>query len=370
MANILIVAGLTLLASFLCSLFEAALYSITPSQVELIKQRGARGAGKLEELRQNVERPIAAILTVNTIAHTLGAAWCGAMVADKYGDMWLGAFTAVFTVLVLALTEVVPKSMGVRHASALGPLVAWPIQWMVWSVWPVVWLAEKAMRSLTGGHAAPPPNEEEVLLFARMAADGGSVRGEERRWVENALRLDKVTAGELRTPRTVVECLSADLRLSDLESQGLLLKHSRLPLLGEGADEVLGVVHRRDIYDALAADQHGVLLKDLMRPIEFVPEAMAAHDLLDLFLERRTHLVAVADEYGGFEGVVTLEDVLERFLGRQIVDETDDVVDLQALARERAAEHGRIQPDSPGSTPSSLASDVDAGDGEREGRVE
>jgi CBS domain containing-hemolysin-like protein len=344
-STILAVAGLTLLASFLCSLFEAALYSITPSQVELIKQRGVRGAGKLQQLRRNVEQPIAAILTVNTIAHTLGAAWCGAMVAAEFGDAMLGVFTAVFTVLVLALTEVVPKSLGVRHAGALGPLVAWPIQWMVWSVWPVVWLAERAMRGLTGGHAAPPPNEEEVLLFARMAADGGSVRGEERRWVENALRLDRVSAGELRTPRTVVECLAADMRLGDLDEQGLLLKHSRLPLVGNVSDEVLGLVHRRDIYDALAADQHDLKLRDLMRPIEFVPESMAAHDLLDLFLERRRHLVAVADEFGGFEGVVTLEDVLECFLGREIVDETDDVVDLQALARKRAAESGLIAPE-------------------------
>ena len=213
MANILIVAGLTLLASFLCSLFEAALYSITPSQVELIKQRGARGSAKLEELRQNVERPIAAILTVNTIAHTLGAAWCGAMVADKYGDMWLGAFTAVFTVLVLALTEVVPKSMGVRHASALGPLVAWPIQWMVWSVWPVVWLAEKAMRSLTGGHAAPPPNEEEVLLFARMAADGGSVRvsAKRTRLTQPAPRWNQ-NAGAQPTPRRTTPSPGYSLR--------------------------------------------------------------------------------------------------------------------------------------------------------------
>lgn len=344
MPSILFIAGLTLLASFLCSLFEAALYSITPSQVELLKQRGAKGAGKLESLKGDVERPIAAILTVNTIAHTLGASWCGAMVGEIYGSAMVGVFAAIFTVLVLAITEIVPKSLGVRYAGTLGPAVAWPIQWMVWSVWPIVWLAEKAMRRLTGGHAAPPPNEEEVLLFAKMAAAGGSVRSEEHRWVENALRLDRVTAGELRTPRTVVESLPAGLRLGELTERGLLLQHSRLPVIEEGADGVIGLVHRREIFDALAADRHQLLVRELLQPIEFVPETMPAHDLLDRFLETRVHLLAVSDEYGGFEGVVALEDVLECFLGREIVDETDGEEDMQEFARKQALESGRIEP--------------------------
>ena len=140
--------------SSLMSLFEAVLYSITPSQLELLKKDGARGANRLAGLRADVEEPIAAILTINTIAHTVGAAWCGAMVGEAFGSRAVGIFAAVFTFLVLALTEIIPKSVGVRFADTLGPFVAWPIQAMVWIAWPVARPAKAAMRALTGRRAA------------------------------------------------------------------------------------------------------------------------------------------------------------------------------------------------------------------------
>ena len=335
---ILVVAGLTLLASFLCSLFEAALYSISASQVAMLAESGRKGARKLAALREDVERPIAAILTVNTIAHTVGAAWCGAMVGDVYGSQAVGVFAAIFTVLVLAVTEIVPKSIGVRYATQLGPMVAWPIQLMIWSVWPVVWIAEKAMHRLTGGAGPEGPSEDEVVIVTGLAALSGGVRGEERRWVENALRLDQKTAGDLRTPRTVIESLPAETRVAELVDHPERIVHSRLPVSEDGnLDKVVGLVYRRDVMDAaLAKADEDLILSDLMRPLRFVPEGMAAHELLSLFLREREHMVAVIDEYGGFEGVVTLEDVLECLLGAEIVDEHDQVEDMQRLALERS----------------------------------
>lgn len=347
---ILLVAGLTLTASFLCSLFEAALYAITPSRIEVLRGRGRRGAGRLARMRADVEEPIAAILTVNTIAHTIGAAWCGAMVAERYGDLAVGIFAAAFTVLVLALTEIVPKSLGVRHADRLGPLVVWPIQWMIWSAWPIVWVAKRAMRGLAGEGGPAGPSEDEVVVVTDLAARSGRVRREERRWVENALRLDRVTAGDLRTPRTVCETLEADRRVADLARHPERIVHSRVPITeGANPDTVLGFVHRREVLDAALAGTDELVLRDLVRPLRFVPEGMPAHELLNLFLAERTHLVAVADEYGGFEGVVTLEDVLERLLGAEIVDEYDEVEDMRGLALERsrarrAAEEGSSGP--------------------------
>ncbi len=331
-SGIVIVASTTLLASFLCSLFEAALYSITPSQVEVLKKKGARGSRRLARLREDVEGPIAAILTVNTIAHTVGAAWCGAMVGEHFGSAAVGIFAAIFTVLVLAVTEIIPKSLGVRYAVTLGPMIVWPLQVMIWSVWPIVWVAERSMRLLTG-HAGPAePSEEEVVLFSRMAERGGSVRKEEHRWVENALLLDRATAGDLRTPRTVVHMLSADQRVGEVVEGGSWA-HSRVPVTDGGdPDRVIGVVHGREVFAAAVAGRQSDLLRDLMHPIEFVPETMRAHELLNLFLQERKHMVAVADEYGGFEGVVTLEDVLECLLGQEIVDEADEIEDMQELA--------------------------------------
>ena len=337
MTAIVLVAGLTLLTSFLCSLFEAALYSVTPSQVEVLKQRKVKGARRLEALRADIDAPIAAILTVNTIAHTVGAAWCGAMVAAKFGSAALGIFATIFTIVVLALTEIVPKSLGVRYAHALGVWIVWPLQLMMASVWPIVWMARRSMHALTGGKSRKGPTEEEVVLFARLAVRGGTVRTQEYHWVENALRLDRFTAGDLRTPRPVVDTLAADERVGDLIQEVADWTHSRIPVTeGGSADSVMGLVHQRDILEAAVAGQKARTLRELMCPIRFVPETMPAHQLLELFLRERKHLVAVADEYGGFEGVVTLEDVLECLLGEEIVDEHDEIDDMQQLAVRRS----------------------------------
>jgi len=336
MIEILVVAGTTLLASFLCSLFEASLYSISPARVEVLRERGVRGASRLARLRRDVEEPIAAILTVNTVAHTVGAAWCGAMVGHEFGSRAVGVFAAVFTVLVLALTEIVPKSLGVRYAASLGPLIVVPLQVMIWTTWPVVWLVRRAMGGLAGvGHG---PTEDEVEVLSRMAASRGSVRAEEHRWVRNALHLDRVTAGDLRTPRTVVETLDADTPLRDLLARVESWVHSRVPVVeGADADHILGLAYRREVLDAaLRRPDEDLLVRDLLRPVRFVPEAMPANELLELFIAGRAHMVAVVDEYGGFEGVVTLEDVLECLLGTEIVDEHDEVEDMQALALERS----------------------------------
>jgi CBS domain containing-hemolysin-like protein len=337
---ILIVASATLIASFLCSLFEAALYSIPMSRVELLKQQGVRGSRRLAELRENVEEPIAAILTVNTVAHTVGAAWCGALVAEEFGSSAVGIFAAVFTVLVLAITEIIPKSLGVRYATQLGPMFVVPIQIMIWSTWPVVWMARRVMKMLKGDDSAQGPSEEEVAILARMAAHHGSVSSDEYQWVQNVLALDKVTAGELRTPRTVVETLDADTPIQELVKHVERWVHSRVPLIeGDDPDKVIGLVHRREVLDrALSRPNEELLLRDMMRPIRFVPETIAATELLKIFIADRSHMVAVVDEYGGMDGVVTLEDVLESMLGAEIVDEHDEVDNMQAHAREQSQE--------------------------------
>jgi len=334
---IVIVAGATLLASFLCSLFEAALYAITPSKIGVLRERGLRSAAALEKLRREVEEPIAAILTLNTIAHTVGAAWCGAMVGAAFGSQAVGVFAAVFTVLVLAVTEIVPKSVGVRYAMVIGPAMVLPLRLMIFSVWPIVWLTKRVMSRLVGREHPAGPTEDEVVVAARLAGQQGEVRPEEQRWVRNALRLDQVTAGDLRTPRTVTESLPADTRVAELVEHVDRWVHSRVPVTdGEHPDRVIGLVHRREVIDrALLQPEADLTLRDVLRPIRFVPESMPAHELLELFITERFHMVAVVDEYGGFEGVTTLEDVLECLLGAEIVDEHDQVADMQVLARQR-----------------------------------
>jgi CBS domain containing-hemolysin-like protein len=339
---ILAVAGSTLIASFLCSLFEAVLYSVTPSQIEVLKKSGSKGALKLAELRADIEEPIAAILTVNTIAHTIGSAVCGALVAEQYGAGHPNAvaiFAAIFTFLVLGLTEIIPKSMGVRYAKLLGPVVAKPIQWMVWISYPIARPSKAIMRMLTKGGGPKGPSEDELVMFSELTKTGGGVRPEENRWVRNALRLDQLTAGELRTPRPVVTIFDVDATIAEVTEDAKAWVHSRVPVAeGGDPDKIVGVVYRRDVFSGALHGDAGVKLRTIMQPLLFVPEGMAAHELLAEFIEGRRHMVAVADEYGGFEGVVTLEDVVEELLGQEIVDEFDEHDDMQAIAREKVKE--------------------------------
>ncbi|MFT7669665.1 MAG: CBS domain containing-hemolysin-like protein [Planctomycetota bacterium] len=341
MTQIIIVASLTLLASFFCSLFEAVLYAIPPARVDVLRREGGKTGEELAKLKADVEEPIAAILTINTIAHTVGAAWCGAMVGDLFGSAAVGIFAAIFTVLVLAFTEIVPKSFGVQHANKLALFVVRPIKIMIWSVWPIVWVAKRAMHAVAGESGPYSPSEDDVMAASMLSAKGGKVRGEEAQWVRNALMLDRVTAADLRTPRTVVHSYPADTPLRELIAEAPNWIHSRVPITEAGGlDEVAGKVYRREVYDRLLLEPETTLtLRDLAHPIEFVPDTLPAHELLQLFLSKRMHLVALKDEYGGFDGVVTLEDVLESLLGQEIVDEHDEVADMQALARER---HGVV----------------------------
>ena len=339
---ILLVAGSTLIASFLCSLFEAVLYSVTPSQIEVLKKSGSKGALLLAKLRADVEEPIAAILTINTIAHTIGSAVCGALVAKEFEPDHPNAvaiFAAVFTFLVLGLTEIIPKSMGVRYAQMLGPIVAKPIQWMVWISYPIARPSKAIMRMLTSGGGPKGPSEDELVLFSELAKTSGGVRAEENRWVRNALRLDQSTAGDLRTPRPVVTILSADATIKDVTEDANAWVHSRVPVAeGGDPDKIVGVVYRRDVFSGALHGDGSVVLRTIMQPLLFVPEGMPAHELLAEFISGRRHMVAVADEYGGFEGVVTLEDVLEELLGQEIVDEFDEHDDMQEIAREKVKE--------------------------------
>jgi CBS domain containing-hemolysin-like protein len=342
MTLILVVAGLTLMGSFLCSLFEAALYSITPSQVALLLQSKRKGAEKLAELRSDMEAPIAAILTVNTITHTVGASVCGALVAGEYGNgsPAVGIFAALFTFAVLLLTEIIPKSYGVKHATTIGPMIVWPLQVMIWSVWPVVSGSRWLMKLLTGGAGHGGTTEAEVLVMSRLAHEEGAITHQEHRWVERALHLDKLKARDVMTPRTVVERVKSDVTFAELRQTAVHWKHSRIPVVSpDDPDHVQGLAHRRTVMDALLNGiDDAETVKDLMVSMDFVPEHAAVPELLDQFIKKRVHLMAVVDEYGSFQGVVTLEDVVEEMLGSEILDETDEIADKQAHARRQAKE--------------------------------
>lgn len=337
MSLIVAVVTASLVGSFLCSLCEAALYGVTPTQVEVLRRGRIPGSDRLAKLRRRIDEPIAGIAAFNSLAQTVGAAWTGALVGEFFGNAWLGPFSAVFALTMLLLTEIVPKGVGLAWAGTLAPRLAWVIQGMVWLVYPLAALCRWLTRKITRRAPGQQPSEEEVLVMADLAAKSGTILPDELRWVENVLRLNNVTVHQLMSPRHVVFSLPADVRLDSAALRGERLVHSRIPVTeGDDLDRVMGVVQRRVVLDHIVRHDCDKTIRELMRPALFVSEASGGHQLLDRFMAERQHLAVVTNARGHVVGVVTLEDVLENLLGKPIVGEHDSHPEMQRLAQERA----------------------------------
>jgi CBS domain containing-hemolysin-like protein len=337
-ATFLATVGIVLIVSFSCSLTEAALYAVSPSYVRHLSERGTVAGKLLRKFKSNIDRPIVAILILNTFANTAGAAIAGAQASLLWGEEFLVWFTLGITLAVLYLGEITPKVLGVTHSRSLAPIVSVPLEAAMLGLTPLIWLSQKLTQFLRGsGKGGPVAPEEEVLQMARLSAEEGSILPIEAHIIHNVLRLNEVKVRDVMTPRTVLTRLPAELTLKELAEQDRSWRHSRIPVYsGDDMDNLTGVVLRRDIYTHLADDNFEPTVGSLAKPIRFVPEHMPGHMLLNEFLTARQHLFGVVDEYGGLAGIVTLEDILESLLGREIVGEFDPAVDMQELARRLA----------------------------------
>ncbi|MBI1291274.1 DUF21 domain-containing protein [bacterium] len=337
--------------SFLCSLMEAALYSIPPSRIQTLVQQKVRGAELLLKLREKIDEPISAILTFNTIANTVGGILVGALVAAHFGadSPWVGAFAVVFTLIILFFSEILPKTLGVIYADVVAPRVAVVIQFLIVALYPMVKMSNYVTKRIrAAGEEKATVSEQDIVELARIGVEEGALIPEEEIWIRNALRLNEKTAHELMTPRTVVYRLPAELPLSMVTAHSEHWTHSRLPLCKDNdPDRVVGLVYRREVFDALLTlsdeEIESTKLSSLGHPPAFIPETMRGNEILRRFLEGRTHLFIVTNEHGGMEGVVTLEDVLEDLLGAEIVDHHDQHVDMQEYARALARKRRNLQ---------------------------
>ena len=336
--QLILAVGLAIFISAVCSLFEAVLYSVPLRQVEAMIQGGKFGGRTFRHLRRNVERPIAAILSLNTIANTAGAAFAGAAATAVFGHQWLGYFSAVFTLAILVFSEIIPKTAGVVYGRSLAGPVAYALKGLVWTMTPVIWLMGRITRLIGRGSRDEAVTSEEIQVMARLSRRTGGIKIFQEQAIERVLTLQEKTAKEVMTPRTVIFSLNQRLKLSDAVKAAGRWEHSRIPVFDQSPEDVVGIVHTKDVLVALAKDRTGTddHLKNLMRPIHFVAETAPLNMVLGEFLERKQHLFAVIDEYGGLAGLISLEDILEEILGREIVDESDEVADKQELARERS----------------------------------
>lgn len=321
--------------SFICSILEAVLLSATPSHVESLVQQGKRAGILMRQHKQNVERPISAILTLNTVAHTVGATLAGAEAAAIFGSVYVGVISAVLTILVLVLSEILPKTIGAVYWRQLVPFAAYAIQVLTTLLLPAVWFFELMTRYLRPDEQEPTVTRNDLEVLARISQQEGALLERENRIFRNLLHLDTVKVYDIMTPRTVVTAFDQNLTVAEAMKEQTVLPYSRVPIFDETIDNVVGYVLRHDIVQQVANDRDNVQLKTLVRPIEAVPETHTVAQVLDEFIARREHILLVLDEYGGTAGILTMEDAVESLLGIEITDESDLVADLRQLAQQR-----------------------------------
>lgn len=333
--------ALALGVSFLCSLLEASLLSVTPAYVRTLERRGQRVGRRLWRLKGDVDRPLAAILSLNTIAHTVGAAGAGAEAARIFGSAYLGLASGILTFLILVLSEIIPKTLGAIHWRRLAPFTAAVLPPMIWLLAPLIWLSQRITRLLSRGRRHETVSREELEAFADLGREHGVFGQGESRILRGLFRLRALTARDVMTPRTVIFSRPERLTVGELLGTGKRPPFSRIPVYRRDVDDVTGYVLTDEVLQRAAAGEADLRLEALRRPVLQVPATISLPELIERFLERREQLAVVYDEHGGVTGVVTLEDGVETLLGQEIVDEADSVEDLQELARRRWAERAR-----------------------------
>ena len=316
-----------LVVSFLCSIFESVLLSISPAQVEGMAIEGKRSGLLLRDFKSNIDVPIAAILIANTIAHTIGATVAGASYADVFSEQSLWVFSVVFTLAVLLFTEIIPKTLGVAFATQLAPPVAHAIRYLTLALNPLVWAASHLSRKLRGNREATVTSIEEIRLMTAIGRNEGVVGAKAAGIIDSATRLHQLAAADILLPRSRVVMLSAEQGRDEVLKLVKQSGHSRFPFSLTGRmDDVSGVVLAKDLLFAIYDHPEPITWQNIVREPLFVPETMLLTVLLQSFRGSRKHIAIVVDEYGSSLGIVTLEDVLEELVG-EIMDESDLPID-------------------------------------------
>ncbi len=328
-------AAVALVFSFLCSVAEAVILSVSPSFIANLERQGQPIAVRLKSLKANIDRSLAAILTLNTIAHTLGAGGAGAEAAAYYGDRYVGIAMAVLTLLILFLSEIVPKTIGALYWRQLAGPTARFVQVLIWTLYPLIWVSELLTRLITRGKSVHGFSRDEFTALADVGVERGQIDVDESRILKNLFKLPELRAEDVMTPRTVVFALQQDMTLDEVMEEHPEMPFSRIPIYGEDRDDVTGFVLKTDILLQKLQGHGDKTLTELSRKIFAVPETASLEHVSEQLLEHKLHLLLVLDEYGGLAGVVSLEDVVETLIGIEIVDEADQIDDLRRLARQK-----------------------------------
>ena len=320
--------------SALCSMLEATLLSTPLSYITGLEEQGRSGAARLKRLKQNPDRPISAILCLNTIANTVGASIVGSLVYEVYGDALVGVFSTIFTFAILIFSEIIPKTIGTSYWRSLALPASVIINSMIFITYPLVWILERMQKLISSRSNQVSVSREDISAMVSVATEEEVIETEEKKMIQNLLKLDEVTAHEIMTPSVVVEMVPGSMTIKEFYDSDNT--HSRILVYDEENDEyVVGYVLRSEVLEKMAEDNFSAPLNDIIRPILTFEEEDTVADIWEKLLEKKEHISAILDEYGSLRGIVTMEDVIETMLGQEIVDEKDEVVDMQEYAKDQ-----------------------------------
>lgn len=335
MGLLLLYLFLALSISFLCSLMESVLLSTPLSFIKANEEKMGKGMKKLAVQKQNIDKPLSAILSLNTVAHTVGAAGVGAQATYVFGEAYFGIVSAILTLLILVLTEIIPKTIGANYWRSMGSLVGYMIFVTTIISYPLVVLSAVLTRIISPGKSEQTTSREEISALAQIGTTEGIFHESENMIIQNVIKLKNIRVNEIMTPRTVMSIADENMQLDDFLKQKDFMRFSRIPVYTDNRDNITGYVFRQMVFEKLAEHQDGLKLKNIKKDIVIVPETKQVFGLWEQLLSQKEHIALVVDEYGGVDGIVTMEDIIETLVGFEIVDEKDTIVDMQQYARDR-----------------------------------
>ena len=318
--------------SFLCSVLESVLMSTPISYITMREEEGYAPAKRMKKYKQDSSRPIAAILSLNTIANTIGAAGVGRQATLVFGSEWFGLVSAITTILILIFSEIVPKTIGTHGWRRLMGFATSAIKILIVIMFPCVWLIERLQKLITPKDSEAAVSRDEVSAMANVAEQAGDLEEDENEIIQNVIKLDEIKAYDVMTPRVVCAIASEHMNLRNFFKDKRFKSHSRIPVYADNDEYITGYVLRMDALQLVAEDKFDKTLLDIRRDIASFDEDTTMDKVWDEMLEHDEQISIVIDEYGSFQGILTLEDVIETIMGNEIVDERDSVRDMQQLA--------------------------------------
>jgi len=335
---------LALGVSFICSTLESVILTVTHSHIGTLVKTNHRSGKLLQNLKDDINRPLAAILTLNTVAHTVGAAGVGAQALKVFGSDSVAITSVILTFCILVFSEIIPKTIGAIYWKKLAAPSAYTIRLLIFLTLPFVWLSKALSATMT-------PNEdelkkvsrEEISAMAEMGEDEGSIDEHESDIIDNLFRLKEMNVDEILTPRSVIFALEDNQTVGQVMDEHEDINFSRIPIFHENIDEIIGIVYKDTLLETMADDYFEKTMAEIADPVDWVYEEQTVEAVLNKFTKTRSHMFIVKDEFGGTAGIVTLEDCIETLLGVEIMDESDEVADMRELAKDQLRQKRRAE---------------------------